>query len=102
MSMSFAGAWQQMTGRRAARPRWVFEVDRSQAPVRVAWRWQRLDDGHVASTSAGSFASFASCARDAEAHGFMHSHAYSLREQARPPSGWARPEAPGEPKLIPQ
>ncbi|HWI14576.1 MAG TPA: hypothetical protein VNT02_10000 [Burkholderiales bacterium] len=81
-----------MHGREAARPRWRFEVDRSHAPVRVAWRWEQSFANGVSRKSGEAFATFAECARDAQAHGFTTREPYVLSDSPIvPASAWARP-----------
>jgi hypothetical protein len=75
--------------------RWRFEVDRSRAPVRVAWRWERYRAGGLPERSIEAFTSFAECARDAQAHGFGPRHPYTLSDRPRvPASAWAAPREP--------
>jgi len=88
-------------GREAASgPLWRFEVDRSQAPVRVAWRWEQRFANGLSETSCEVFATFADCARDAREHGFTTREPYTLSDRPSiPASAWARPRHADEATL---
>ncbi len=89
MGYNFPGLF--MHGRNAAaRTKWTFEVDRSHAPVSVAWRWERQAPDEPPVSSADVFPTFAECARDARSHGFSLSDAYTLTDRVHAPeSAWA-------------
>jgi len=90
MSLTIAALWHQLTGR-AAPPHWTFEVDRSRAPLEVAWRWLRHDPDGQRIGSPTAFPTFSSCARTAGGHGFLASHPYRLQEKEEVSTDWSRP-----------
>jgi hypothetical protein len=78
--------------------RWTFEVDRSSAPASGSWRWARHHPGGLPEHSQQTFATFADCARDAQAHGFNARQAYALRDRPSIPSAaWAGPRSASSP-----
>ena len=94
MAYTFSSLFPQGTARHAGGiNRWTFEVDRSPAPGRVAWRWERCDEHGRIERSSKVFASFADCAQDAYAHGFDTTQPYALSDKPRvPATAWGAPQ----------
>jgi hypothetical protein len=99
MKFTLASLLTPMKSRQSrADKRWTFEVDRSSAPASVSWRWARHHPSGLTEHSQQTFATFADCARDAQAHGFSVRQAYALSDRPSiPATAWAGPRRASSP-----